>query len=74
MSSCMYSIPEFYNVFFVIFNFLIVSKTSFLDVHGRGYDFFNGDYSLSSAFLAVNVDSLEDGDAGSDDVPLDSES
>ena len=74
MSSCMYSIPEFYNVFFVLFNLLIVSKNSFLDVHGRGCDFFNGDSSLSSVCLAGNVDFLEDDDAGSDDVPLYSES
>ena len=39
MSSCMYSIPELDNVFFVLFIFLIVSKTSFLDVYGRGFDF-----------------------------------
>ena len=36
--------------------------------------FSKGDYSLSSVFLAGNVDSLEDDDAGSDDVPLDYES
>ena len=74
MSSCMYFIPEFGNVFFVLFNFLILSKTYFLDVHGRGCDFSKGDSSLSSVFLAVNVDSLEDDDTGSDDVPLDSDS
>ena len=74
MSSCMYFIPEFNNVFFVIFNLLIVSKTSFLDVHGRGCDFFKVDSSLSSACLDGNVDSLEDDGAGSDDVPLYSES
>ena len=74
MSSCMYSIPEFVNVFYILFNFLIVYKTSFLDVNGRGCDFFKGDYSLSSVCLAGNVDSLEDDDAGSDDVLLDSES
>ena len=74
MLSCMYSIPEFDNVFFVIFNFLILYKTSFLDVHGRGCDFLKGDSLLSSVCLAGNVDSLEDYDAGSDDVPLDSES
>ena len=56
------------------YNFLIVSKTSFLDVHGRGCDFIKGDYSLSSVCLAGNVDSLEDDDAGSDNLPLDSES
>ena len=56
------------------YNFLIVSKTSFLDVHGRGYGFFKGVSSLSSVCLAGNVDSLEDDDAGLDDVPLDSES
>ena len=70
MSSCMYSIPKFDNVFFVLFNFLIVSKTSFLDVHGRGCDFFKGVSSLSSVCLAGNVYSLEDDDAGLDDVPL----
>ena len=74
MSSCMYFIPEFDNVFFVIFNFLIVYKTSFLDFHVRGCDIFKGDYSLSSVFLAGNVYSLEEDDAGSDDVPIDSES
>ena len=56
------------------YNFLIVSKTSFLDVHGRGCEFFMGVSSLSSVCLAGNVDSLEDDDAGSDDVPLDYES
>ena len=74
MLSCMYSIPEFDHVFFVPFNFLIVYKTSFLDVNGRGCDFFKVDSSLSSVCLAGNVDSLEDDDAGSDDVPLDSKS
>ena len=74
MSSCIYSIPEFNNVFFVIFNFLIVYKTSFLDFHGLGCEFFKGVSSLSSVCLAGNVDSLEDYDAGLDDVPLDSES
>ena len=73
MSSCMNFIPEFYNIFFVIFNFLIVLLTSFLDVHGRGCDFSKGDFSLSSVCLADNVDSLEDDDAGLNDVPLDSE-
>ena len=48
--------------------------TSFFDVHGRGCDFFKGDYSLSSVCLADNVDSLEDDDAVLDDVPLDYES
>ena len=70
----MYFIPEFDNVFFVIFNFLIVFNFSFLDVHGRGCDFFNGDSSLSSVCLADNVDSVEDDDAVLDDVPLDYES
>ena len=56
------------------YNFLIVSKTYFLDVRGRGCDFFKGVSSLSSVCLAGNVDSLEDDDAGSDDVPLDYES
>ena len=74
MSSCMNFIPELYDVFFVLFNFLIVYKTSFLYVHGRGCDFFKVDSSLSSVFLADNVDSLEDDDAGLDNVPLDSES
>ena len=74
MLSCMYFITEFDNVFFVLFNFLIVSKTSFLDVHGRGCDFSKGDSSLSSVCLAGNVDYLEDDDAGLNDVPLDSES
>ena len=74
MLSCIFLITKFDNVFFVIFNFLIVSKTSFLDVHGRGCDFLKGDSSLSSVCLAGNVDSLEDDDAGSDDVQLDSES
>ena len=70
----MYSIPEFGNVFFVIFNFLIVYKLLFLDVNGRGCDFFKEDYSLSSVCLAGNMDFLEDDDAGLDDEPLDSES
>ena len=64
MSSCMYSNPEFDNVFFVLFNLLIVSKTSFLDVHGQGCDFFKGVSSLSSVCLDGNVDYLEDDDAG----------
>ena len=74
MLSCMYFIPEFDNVFFVLFNFLIVLLTSFLDIHGQGCDFFKGDSSLSSVCFSGNVDYLEDGDAGLDDVPLDSES
>ena len=74
MSSYMNFIPEFYNVFFAIFNFLIVLLTSFFEVHGRGYIFLKGDSSLSSVCLADNVDSLEDDDAGLDDVPLDYES
>ena len=74
MSSCINFIPEFYNVFFALFNFLIVLLTSFLDVHGQGCDFFKVDSSLLSMCLADNLDSLEDNDAGSDDVPLDSES
>ena len=36
--------------------------------------FLKGDSSLSSVCLAENVDSLEDDDAGLDDVTLDSES
>ena len=67
-------IPEFYNVFMVLFNFLTVLLTSFLDVRGRGCDFFEGDSSLSSLYLAGDVDFLEDDDAGLDDVPLDYES
>ena len=74
MSSCIKFIPEFDNVFFVLFNFLIVLLTSFLDVHGQGCDFFKRDSSLSSVCLAGNVYSLEDDDACSDDVLLDSES
>ena len=74
MSSCMNFIPNFDNVFYVLFNFLIVLLTSFLDVHGRGCDFSKGKSSLSSVCLAGNVDSLEDDDAGLYDVPLDSES
>ena len=74
MSSCMHFIPEFDHVFFVLFNFLIILLTSFLYVHGRGCDFFKGDSSLSSVYLADNVYSLEDDDAGLDDVPLDSQS
>ena len=74
MSSCMNFIPEFYNIFFVLFNFLIVVLTSFLEVHGRGCNFSKGDSSLSSVCLADNVDSLEDDDAGLDNVTLDSES
>ena len=72
MLSCMYFIPEFDNIFFVLFYFLIVLLTYFLDVHGRGCDFLKGDSSLSSVCLADNVDSLEDDDSGLDDVPLDS--
>ena len=74
MSSRMDFIPEFYDVFFVLFNFLIVLLTSLLDVHGGGCDLLKGDSSLSSVCSADNVDSLEDDDAGLDDVPLDSES
>ena len=74
MSSCMNFIPELYNVFFVIFNFLIVLLTSFLEVHGRGCDFLKDDSSLSSVCLADNVDYLEYDDSGLGDVPLDSES
>ena len=74
MSSCMYSIPEFDNVFSFLFNFLIVSKTSFLGVHGRGCDFSKGVSSLSSVCSACNVDSLKDDDTVLYDVPLDSES
>ena len=74
MLLCMNFIPEFDNLFFVIFNFLIVSKAYFLDVHGRGCDFFKGDSSLSSVCVDGNVDYLEDDDASSDDVPLDPES
>ena len=48
--------------------------TSFLEVYGWGCDFFKSNSSLSSVCLADNVDSLEDDDAGLDDVPLDSES
>ena len=50
------------------YNFLIVSKTSFFDVQGRGWVFFKGVSSLSLVGLAGNVDSLEDDDAGSYDV------
>ena len=58
----------------VKYNFLIVSKTSFLDVHSQGCDFFKGVSSFSLVCLAGNVDSLEDDDACLDDVSLDSES
>ena len=74
MSSCMNFIHEFDNVFFVIFNVLIVLLTSFLDVHGQGCDVSKGNYSLLSACLAGNMDSLEDDDADLDNVTLDSES
>ena len=74
MSSCMNFIPKFDNVFFVLLNLLVVLLTSFLGVHGQGCDFLKGDSSLSSVCLAGNVDSLEDDDAGLDDVPLYSES
>ena len=63
MSSCMNFILEFYDVFFVLFNFSIVLLTSFLDVYGRGCDFFKGDSSLSSVCLAGNAGSLENDDA-----------
>ena len=66
--------PEFYNVLFVCFNFLIVLLTSFFEVHGRWCDFLKVDSSLSLVCLADNVDYLEDDDAGLDDVTLDSES
>ena len=56
------------------YNFFIVYKTYFLDVHGQGCDFFKGVSSLSSVCLAGNVDSLEDDDNGLDNVTLDSES
>ena len=56
------------------YKFLIVSKTSFFNVHGRGWVFFKGVSSLSLVCLAGNLDSLEDDDAGSDDILLDSES
>ena len=64
MSLCMNFIPELYNVFFFLFNFLIVLLTSFFEVQGR---------SRSLVCLADNVDSLVDY-VGLDDVPLDSES
>ena len=56
------------------YDFLIVYKTSFLDVHGRGCDFFNGFFSLSLVCFSGNVDSLEYYDACLDDVSHDSES
>ena len=56
------------------YKFLIVLKTSFLDVHGRGCDFSKGVSSLSLVCLADNVDSLEDDDDCLDDVLLDYES
>ena len=55
------------------YNFLIVSKTSFLDVMVEDV-IFKGVSSLSLVCLADNVDSLEDDGAGSDDISLDSES
>ena len=60
--------------FHIKYNFLIVSKTSFFDVHGRGRVFFKGVSSLSLVCLDGNVDSLEDYVAGLDDVSLDSKS
>ena len=74
MLSCMNFIHEFYNVLFVLFNFLILLLASFLDIHGRGCDFFKGDSSFSSVCLADHVDYLEDDDAGFNDVQLDYES
>ena len=74
MSSCMNFYPELYNLFFVLFNFLIVLLTYFFGVRCRGCDFLKGDSSFSSVCLTDNVDSLEDDDSGLDDVPLDSES
>ena len=74
MSLCMNFNPEFYNVLFVLFNFLIVLLTSFLEVHGRGCDFSKGDYSLSLVCLADNVNYLVDDDVDLDNIPLDSES
>ena len=56
------------------YNFLIVSKTSFFDVHGRRWVFFKGVSSLLLLCLAGNVDALEDDVTGSDDISVDSES
>ena len=56
------------------YNSLIVSKTSFFDVHGQGWVFFKGVSLLSLVCLAGNVDALLDNVAGLDDVLLDSES
>ena len=56
------------------YNFLIVSKTSFFNVHGLGWFVFKGVSWLSLVCLAGNVDDLEDDVAGSDDVSLHSES
>ena len=54
--------------------FLIVSKTSFLDVHGPAWVYFKGVSSLSELCSAGNVDALLDDVAGSDDILLVSES
>ena len=56
------------------YNLLIVSKTYFFDVYGRGWVFFKGVYSLSFVCLGGNADALLDYVAGSDGVSLDSES
>ena len=53
---------------------MIVSKTSFFDVHGRGWFFFKGVSSLSLVCLAGNMDTLLYDIAGSDNVSLVSES
>ena len=70
----MYKCSRFSSPPHLKYNFLIVSKNSFFDVHGRGWFFFKGVSSLSLGCLVGNVDDLEDYVAGSDDVSLDSES
>ena len=67
----MYKCSRFLSPLHLKYNLLIVSKTSFFDVHGRGWCFFKSDFSLSLVCLAGNVDFLEDDVAGSDDVSLD---
>ena len=70
----MYKCSRFLSPLHLKFNLLIVSKTSFFDVHGWGWFFFKGVSSLSLVCLAGNVGSLEDDVSGSDDVSLDSKS
>ena len=55
-------------------NFLIVSKTSFFDIHGPAQVFFKGVSSLSELCSSGNLDALLDDVSGQDDISLVSES